>query len=159
MPFMEFLRGKVIMTVAEAYTEKEIRTPVSKTEELAMLIHQIQVKMTAPPPVDAAIRETTMHIADRTSNVILELDDPSSLFWHVCFVNFGTVEGTLSEAMVYWVPEVIRVNYNPPILYARDSIYLAVDSNHTTALPQVTCQIGYTLERVSSADFIAALVG
>ena len=153
MPFMEFLRGRVTMTETEQYTQQEIRTPVSKTEELAMLIHQVQLKIPYPPVDENAIRENMIALQDRSATEILEMDDPSSIMWHLTFTSHTAITGLL-----YWVPEIARWYFNPPILYARDTIWLAIDSTCPTAFPVGLCQIGYTLERVSSKDFIAALI-
>ena len=159
MPFLEFLRGRVTMTAAGAYAETQIRTPVSKTEELAMLIHLIDAKVAIAPPEDALTTETWSSLHDRPRTDVAPLDDPGCLWHHLVFIQAGVTEGTLTEYSTYWVDEINRLYLSPPILYAKDTIYVGVDCTHASYLASTILRIGYTLERVSSQDFIAALVG
>ena len=159
MPFMEFLRGTITMSAATTYTELEIRTPVSKTEELAMLIHQVRWDIAKPTATDAATVRVAASLHDRPQTDTAQISDPGCISRHSLFAEAGVTEGTLSEFATFDLREGWVYYFTPPLLYAKDAIYLGVNSDHATLLVLAQVRIGYTLERVSSADFIAALVG
>jgi len=152
VPYMEFLRGKIAMIGAKTYAEVEIRTPVSRTEELAMLIHMIEAKVVKVPMVSTETNDALCHLCDRPSDDIRGVEEPECLFHHLVFSDFET------SAVQFFAQEIRVQLFNPPILYAKDALYLGVNSTHLMNLSTATMRIGYTLERVSSKDFIAALI-
>ena len=150
MPFMEFLRGRIPQAVLTEYSEVEIRTPVSKTEELAMLIHMIETKVIKCPMEDLQTREASCHLAECPSDHVRGIEEPECLYHHGVWSEAGYSEGTLTEHSQFYTKEIDRQVFNPPILYAKDSIYLGVICDNPVNLTTATCRIGYTLERVSS---------
>ena len=157
MPFMEFLRGKIGQVTVGAYAEVEIRTPVSRTEELAMLIHMIECKLITVPIVAGAVTRSFCHLCDRPSTEIRGIEEPECLFHHLVFTDAEAMADT--SKLVQFLANEIRVQlFNPAILYAKDAIYLGVNNENTPISTTATVRIGYTLERVSSKDFIAALI-
>ena len=158
MPYMEFLRGIIKQTALNAYAQVAIRTPTSKTEVMAMLIHDIELIQECPEVIDATITVLRYHIADRTHTFVRGQEVEGVLIFTSIGVNAGATQGTLSEYMSIWQEGSPYRHFDPPVLYARDEIYLGMESVACTGLHMGVVQIGYTLERVSREDFIAALV-
>ena len=50
------------------------------------------------------------------------------------------------------------IYFDPPILYAKNKIYMGMNSAGQGAVKTAYAALGYTLEKVDKDDFIAALV-
>ncbi len=153
---MEFLRGELALTGATVTTE-EINTPVSKTQELAMLIHEINkicesVELIA---LNTAINEFTLnseaHTGEATSP---DFNDPDTIYR----VDHTAEEGILTSAKHYSGPTSKKGD--PPLLYTKGKMYFEGRQRLAGQATQyASIQIGYTLEKVSKEAYIDALVG
>jgi len=156
-PFMEFLRGRVTQAAINTYAETEIRTPASKTEKMAVLIHMIEFHGDDLEGTEGTYASVTGALLDRTSTAIRSINAPEviAFFWR--FMGLGRYQGTLTEHNEQESsPKAFY--FDPPILYAKDSIWLAVNTAQCPSVKTIDCRVGYTLEKVSDTDFISALV-
>jgi hypothetical protein len=123
-------------------------TPTSKTEKMAMLIHQIHlfcpVAKTAEGEVKVAVSD---HELTLSSDV--DLGEPGVITKMECFVLSTPTEVQSLEHRIQY--------FSPPILYAKRQIWLTVAVAGATG-KRASATIGYTLEKVSQEDFISALV-
>lgn len=156
-PFMEYLRGRITEAVSGTYAEVELKTPSSKTEKLAMLIHQViwdgdDLLCAAGEwmQIRAALqRRTKTGIPGGISNSDVVCQ------WKRFFRDIGPGTAYQSEQSP-WI-----VEFDPPQLYAKDSIFLSMLKTYQTTpggTKTVDVAIGYTLDKVSESDFIDALV-
>lgn len=160
MGFLEFIRGEIAESAANTYTEQELRTPVSRSESLAMLIHQIQFAPDFPDIEDGQANSISTVLAGRTSTSILAITDPDRLDGFAISNSYGAVEGTLSEfgqLAPLSAPAVWR-HFNPPILFPRDALFLEIQGTGNATVKTGRVQVGYELAKVDPGDFIAALV-
>ncbi len=152
-PFMEFLRAKVSQAVMNTYEEKQIPTPTSRTETMAMLIHSIELlpsslSDTAPTNSDAIFT----HLS-KTSKVIAGgLEDPDILAVYSVLTRLNAV------IHGFHVTGSSKQVFDPPILYPHANLFAAVMTSGFGAIVDLEVRIGYTLEKVSREDFISALV-
>ncbi|MBA7703837.1 hypothetical protein ES703_112634 [subsurface metagenome] len=152
-PFMEYLRASAIQTAANAYKETTIPTPTSKTENLAMLIHSIEM-------VPAALIDTTptnadnvtVHVSKLTKTGARDISDPDILGY---FRSYTALNAVFNQCLL---TGSMTQKFDPPILYPHTNLYLGISTVGYTAITNVACRIGYTLEKVSREDFISALV-
>ncbi len=152
--YMEFLRGKVVMSAIDTYKEDVIPVPTSRTEELAMLIHEI-VAHTATPTMQAgAVTLSSWHVADRALDHTKNVFEPGILAYGMNEAN-DLPAGLLSYAGYL---RICHFYFDPPILYAKASIYFGIETEGEAAPQWGMCRIGYTLEKVSKDAFIAALI-
>lgn len=156
-PFIEQLRGKV-SSVSNTVLSTELKTPVSKTTKIAMLIHWIRFKMTEPTFSAGAIT-TLNNCLSKRSHVgdadIPQPDDPDVLYR----VDRWAQEGILAATFGRGQTNPMLVEFDPPLLYARDEIFFeAVRSAAVAGGGDMFVNIGYTLEEVSQQAYIDALV-
>jgi len=152
-PFMEFLRASVVLTAADAYTETQIPTPTSKTENLAMLIHSIELDPAAV--VDATptnADESKVHLSKRTQTIWKNIGDPDILAHFKAKTHLAAIFHHLA------ISGSMKHTFDPPILYPHANLFLGMDTVGWTSVTSAVCRIGYTLEKVSREDFISALV-
>lgn len=155
--FMEFIGGQLLITAGTEGVQQELELdlPTSKTETMAMLIHLIELD----------IADINGQAGDRVqSNVYLSKSSmPSKFRYHgsdilawYCLL----YEMTVAAGECYIYESGSKLTYfNPPILIARDKLYLGHKGYEYDAVSTyVTGRIGYTLEKVSREAFIAALV-
>lgn len=154
---MEFLRGTVTTSAANTFTETEIPTPVSRSEKLAMLIWKVHWRPDLQGTVDAAVVDFRAQLAKDTQNAFLLGDDDDLVGRFVRQRGAGAVQGSLSEYLVE-VQDDLQEFFQPPMLYAKSSMFLGLDGVADTAVRTCAVVVGYTLERVPDALFIAALV-
>lgn len=156
--FMEFMKGKVTEPTLNTYTEIALVTPASKTEQMAMLIHQILLRVDGPDPVDADLSYVYAQLTKRTMSGFTEVDDPACLYSRIWSQKLGIAEGTLSEYACFSQGHWPIIYFDPPILYTRDYMYLAVLGDANTVVKSAYLSLGYTIEKVTTEQFIAALV-
>jgi len=152
-PFMEFLRGKVAQTVVNTYAELQIPTPTSKTENMAMLIHSIELE----PALMAQSLPTTgdsvhVHLSSKSRTASGEMDEPDVLAARSSF----TILNAVFHAVL--VKGLEKNTFDPPILYPKANLYAGINTTTFAAITNLKFRIGYTLEKVSREDFISALV-
>lgn len=156
---MELLNIVATEIAINTTAEYVIHTPVSKTANIAMLIHQIRFELPPNTQVDTAIVDTHVQLRKRSSTTgSLARNDPAIIATYAEFVSVGKVAGAAEKAIAYTSQGSRLIYYKPPYLVAASRLYLAVKSYNETVVHYALCQIGYTLEKVSHEDFIAALV-
>lgn len=159
MAFLEFIRGTA-SSVAAAFAETEVATPASRTESMAMLIWHVEFDSTPPNMQDNVISSVVMHLAESTQTGELQLEDDDLIVKDVQRTDTGTAQGSLTEyTLIYGNAFRPRTyNFDPPILYPRASVFFGIIGINTALTKIGRFRIGYTLEKVSAQDFIAALV-
>lgn len=150
-PYMELL-GKSVTTTADAtYTQEELPTPIGRSENIAMLIHKIRIEYVVNTLDTPALGDLLLaQVLARTKNAIITYGDPDLMHKLAFVFNILTSGGG-------WNQMVAEANFNPPILFSRSQLYLGCQTNGQSGTRQFDFQIGYTLQKVSSKDFIAAL--
>ncbi len=155
---MEFLRGRSAETTVDTLNETEIRTPVSRSEKLAMLVWQIQATLSEPDSEDGVRNTVDASLTEDTQTAIQLLSRDGTINAWQRALEFGRVQGTLSEFGMFVESVNLLQYYAPPFLYAKDAMFLQVQGTGNTGLKAVEVKVGYTLERVPDSLFIAALV-
>lgn len=158
MAFLEFLRASVTESVVATYAEEEVATPASRTESMAMLIWSVEWDMSFAEVIDTVRTQVQFGLAKTSQDAIGGLDDPDTIFRVINQLEAGAVQGSLSEYLVAQGRSAGVRHFDPPILYPRASIFFQVQGVNTIVTKQANARIGYTLEKVSPGDFIAALV-
>jgi hypothetical protein len=154
-PFMEYLQTTVASSLAVA--TEGLPTPVSKTEELAMLIHQIMIDPADPTFSAGVVTTISACVTDEShegDGLTPPLGDRSVLYKIDRRANEGIVAGAFSR--IQSGPMIAY--FDPPILYAKSTIYCEAEHSANAGGGDCEFKIGYTLEKVSRDDFIAALV-
>ncbi len=146
-PFMEFLKSDLRETAPNTFTERAIDCPVSRTETMAMLIHQIELFAQV---CDAVAGETLVKVGSIQGETGFKMADQGVLAKYEVF-NLDTP--TQSQPYEHYIKY-----FDPPVLYAKAHIYHAIKGNGNTEIRFSECVIGYTVEKVSQTDFISALV-
>ncbi|MBA7551079.1 hypothetical protein ES705_43613 [subsurface metagenome] len=152
-PFMEFLRAEVLQTVANTYAEIQIPTPTSKTENLAMLIHSIELEPSSwADPAPANLDNLHLQLTKRSKTDEVYLDDPDLLAHVASFVTLNAV----IHAILLTGHQ--KTDFDPPILCTKANLYFGINTVGFTGYHGARCRISYTLEKVSREDYISALV-
>jgi len=159
-PFMEFLRNRVKQVSVNVHAEEEIPTPCSTTENMAMLIHWVFFHTDDPQSDEGSYGAITTYLARHSQSGGIAMQDPDCIAAYQQTIAIGRYEGTLSEYYEYYEDPQVLV-FDPPVLYAKSVIYHGIGTVQQpgAALKTSDVAIGYTLEKVSKDDFIAALVG
>ncbi|MBA7710455.1 hypothetical protein ES703_119398 [subsurface metagenome] len=152
---MEFVCGQETLAVVNTPESFEIYLPTSKTELMAMLIHDVWIPVLMPGAPAATGETGATACITRNKNSAFGLQDPSVIataqwqrFWDA---------GPIVRMETEWSPS--HYHFDPPVLVARDIIWLKVNSDNVdSVLLTAYYRIGYTLEKVSREAFIAALV-
>lgn len=151
---MEFLHARAQEDTIGVFKETEIHTPTSKTEKMAMLIHKVMFEGDDTQCEDPGWHATIIGLWNQSGSLGVGINDPRTMMIWKRFqrksVNFQEME---------MGPRVF--DFDPPILYARSSIYLGIrqtNSGAGVAVKTGDVIIGYTLEKVSERDFISALI-
>ncbi|MBA7550727.1 hypothetical protein ES705_43250 [subsurface metagenome] len=152
-PFMEFMRGSLAQSAANVFTEREVQTPTSKTETMAMLIHQIELRparlIDSTPTAEDHI---AVQIAKAPQDSTDDIDNPDIIAYYMARTHLDAVFNQMVEKGYQ------EVKFDPPILYPKSTIYAGINTIGFAAPMTLNFRIGYTLEKVSREDFIAALV-
>ncbi|MBA7551421.1 hypothetical protein ES705_43961 [subsurface metagenome] len=152
-PFMEFLRAEVTMAIVDTYEEVQIPTPTSKTENLAMLIHSIELEpATYADSTPVSLDTLHLQLTKRSKTEPVYLDDPDLLARFASTTILDTVANHILTTGHQ------KTDFNPPILCTKTNLYLGLNTNGFTTICIARCRIGYTLEKVSREDYISALV-
>jgi len=159
VPYMEFLRKEGKTPGTGAYTEEVIYCPTSETELMAMLIHKIHLYCGIPEIATGEDRTMSAQLCSDSKNAIVSWEDKDVLakFSWGSFASTTLIAGAQQESHVVQVEPPVKY-FNPPILYSKRELYLGGYCTAALSL-KFGVIIGYTLERVSREDFIAALVG
>jgi len=160
MAFMEFVRDIVTETAANTYTESEFAVPTSKTEELAMLIWEIKTQLDRPSIEDGETNTLHAQVTDRSETAIQGIERVGQIILHRRASDAGAISGALSDYLDLRESggDVQTVKWDPPILYAKSTMFLSLAGIGNSGAKSVRAKVGYTLERVSREEFIEALV-
>ena len=157
-PFMEYLRGHLSHDGGTTVDTLRILTPSSKTEKLAMLIHQITLIVQQPAFNAGSWQFCDAVITDEShegDDIVPWMEDSSVLHRVRQWAQEGIIAGTWTR----WREGEETIEFDPPVLYPKAAIYLEMEvSDPQAAGKYSSCMIGYTLEKVSDEAFIAALV-
>lgn len=160
-PFMEFLRMDSDQSVINTIVEAAFITPTSRTEKMAMLIHMIETHIATPDAQDGVSAYTNFCVADEAGVGIQGIHHPHVLAYRLEEASFPLEEihaGADSEyrPIVYSRHEHV-LYFDPPLLCAKQYLYCTISSVDCLNVKDGAARIGYTLEKVSAEDFIAAL--
>lgn len=158
-PFIEWIKNSVKETTINTYAEEAIPTPVSKTEELAMLIHMIEWHTDDPQCTEGDYASVLTGLYSQSQSGAVGLQYPDTIDAYQQSIMLGRYQGTLSEYFEYYKDPQVK-HFDPPILYAKSFIYHGVQGvqQPAGALKTSVLRIGYTLEKVTKDAFIDALV-
>ncbi|MBA7550106.1 hypothetical protein ES705_42612 [subsurface metagenome] len=152
-PFMEYLRAGVVQDAANVYAEVQIPTPTSKTENMAMLIHTIEMHPSILLDAQPAQGDMMLqHVSRKSKDNIGTISDEDILAYLRAYTTLNAVYNGLS------ITGEQTYKFDPPILYPRANLYMAMSSIGMGGVASASVRIGYTLEKVSREDFISALV-
>ena len=155
---MEFLRAGKTEATANTYVEEEIATPVSRSENLAMLIWQVAFQMDRPDLEDAQSNNMGVHLASESKSALVTIDSNDIIHTVRWFVEAGNVQGSLSEYAYDSMTGAVVWDFAPPVLYAKGEMFAQVLGEGNANAKSAHVLVGYTLERVNAELFIAALV-
>lgn len=151
--YMEFLNCQIYNPIDEGFTIVESQCPTSTIESMAMLIHMISFRLYMPPPSAGVV---SAHVAELVNRLINDtIDEYDSGLIARCR---ALVEQT-GAGVAFWFEAPTEHYFNPPILYAKSSLFFCAKGTNTERTIKAECRIGYTLEKVTKDAFIAALVG
>lgn len=158
-PFQEYVRGDLLESAANTFSELEIKTPVGRSINIAMLLHSVMALVGLPDIEDGQSNLTQVALYDRTRTSI-PTPDVSGLLWFQDYSNnYGVVAGTLTEFSQTTVRgDSPNKLWQPPVLYAKDALFLGIVGSGNANPKRVQIQVGYTLGIVTPEEFIAALV-
>lgn len=156
---MEFLRAEVSEPTANTFTQVEISTPASRSEELAMLIWKVVFQIDMPDVEDGQRNAVQGRLTRSSQTAIINEHDPDLIAWITANLGAGQVEGSLSEYFEKTVrPSNGFWDFAPPVLYAKSEMFAQVVGTGNAQTKSCHVLLGYTLERVSTSQFISALV-
>lgn len=150
---MEFLRSKATQTAINTYIEEQIPTPTSKTENMAMLIHSVELiplSLVDTTPTNAD--SVSVHLARKSSTFTLTLSNPDLIAYFNAVTALNAIFNGVS------IRGQQKTTFDPPLLYPKANLYLGMNTVGMATVKYAECKIGYTLEKVSREDFISALV-
>lgn len=160
MAFLEFLRGDIAETVLNTFKKATFATPSSRTESMAMLIWDIWLEIREPDVLDAVTTGNNVKVGRSDIVVTDRLGLNDDVLWEFIHdLKPGTTQGSLSEYLIEHFDGGPHIRFDPPVLWPHSKIALTVEGKaNTTKFMTAYMVIGYTLEKVSPSDFIAALV-
>lgn len=145
------------MSAANAHTEFEMPTPVSRSEKLAMLIWDVWLFGGNVEQVDGVEVSQNVQLTKESVSASLAFEDDDLVAGYHRQVSQQD-QGSLSEYITYQELAPGHWNFSPPMLYTKSKLFLSSDSAGATAVRAFAAKVGYTLERVDPNTFIAALV-
>ena len=160
MPFMEFLRADVAEESLNTFISKTFSTPASRTESMAMLIWDLWLEIRESDIIDATTTFNNVKVGREDIVVTDRFGLNDDVLWeYIVDVKPGTTQGSLSEYLVIHVDGGPHVRFDPPVLWPHSKMALTCEGKaNDTKKMTAYLVVGYTLEKVSATDFIAALV-
>ena len=152
--FMEFIRGQLYTSAANTFTEDEVQLPTSQSEKLAMLIHQIDIDLIAVDRIDATYVEKGGGLG-LYSGGARALCCAGALCYDTLALSCSE---TADKFLATFGRTTWEHKYDPPILVAQSVLYAKIQTLGFPGTTYFSYRIGYTLEKVASEAFIAALV-
>lgn len=162
---LRFARFSAVESAAATFTEQELATNLSLERGVLWQIRWIEVHM--PPGVltdDAAANSNeavTVQITRETKSALVNFNDADLIaLFHKQLKRANTI-GTDAGPMYWTWDSPIRQAFDPAILYASPSIFVAVQSTEAAAVT-VRGRIAYTLAKADEKLFFRvaqALIG
>ena len=138
-------------TAPNTYSEVPMQVPVSKTENLAMLIHKVEFQIPLNLDVAVELDTVSLQLASNPQTTLLNLDDSDLLHLYRIIAKFVT-------SGLFYLESNHTYVFDPPLLYAKSRMFFGIQCAGQTAAKEGFCRVGYTLEKVDSKTFINALV-
>lgn len=140
--FLEWMRANVLQGGADAFAETEIKTPVGRATNIALALFCVDfefadIKAIATGEIDVQMMQLTKN--SKAAEIYI---DDSDLIEKSKFTYFLLTSGTVVTNLIE------RKVFPRPILYAKSSIYIAIDSTGLGAAVTGYCRIGYVLRYV-----------
>lgn len=157
--YMEFIVSEITQGASNTYAEREIPMPVSENENLAVVVHKVDIALSHPGTSDDNYAEVYTSLHERPESNVVTRGAVGGIAYHRVVLEAGTAEGTLSEYATWFGSLEYTELYLPPVLVARRAIYVGINSGGCSVVKQCNCRIGYTIRKISRDAFIAALVG
>ncbi len=157
--FMEFVGAYVKQSVEDEDAQVTFDVPTSETEQMALLVHRIEWEGNVPVGVVAAAIGIDLYLTTTMATpagLASHIDFPSLIDQYMRMGRYGTTIDDILDSDLQRQFEVHR--FDPPILIAQRTLYLTIHTSASTVINDGAVRIGYTLEKVSQAAFIAALV-
>lgn len=148
--FLEWLRGSAITGGADTFGQTEIKTPVGRANNLAMAIHCVEFEHDQLDTI-AAGDNVEAQLTMNSKTEILKISDSDLVEKWSKHLDLVT-SGAIAHDAIKHIP------FYPPILYAKSSIYLGIDTVGQAGAKGCDCRIGYTLRYVSATRMVQALV-
>lgn len=152
---LRFQRFSVVESAAATFTEQSYDTQLSIDRGLIWLIHFIEFYMTADQvddPAQNAYESLLCQITRESKTAEVNLSNADLVALHVIQKDRTATIGTDAGPVIHLHDFPSVHYYNPPIAYAAQNIYIAVQSTSASA-QTVTGRIGYTLRKVSDKFF------
>jgi len=166
--FMEMVNGEIEVAVdgSANWAKLAIDLPVSENESLACLVHYLWMMprslaaylLKAGDLSYGSVAQMSLFEPLSASDVVNGMQRQGSILWidDVCSV----IESALSTWAIHWTTHKSNpVYFDPPLLIAQRRIWFSASQAGANAQVIVAgfC-LGYTVERVTKDQFIAALV-
>ena len=148
---MEYIRGNLTLSAANTGTVVEIQLPFVPNEEQTMFIHSFEIEH---KEIDVPVQ------GDSVLACLLNQAIDAEVFIHeeslLAKYKMEIAAGAAGE-LIYYFGES-RQFFNPPIMYVKPSIFVNGGSAGQAAAVNYNFRIGYTVDKISKADFIDALL-
>lgn len=155
---MEFLREDITHDGGTLVDTVAIVTPASRTEKMAMLIHLIEIIVQQPAWSAGTWQYCEAALSSESHEGLTTLpgiEDPDILHK----VKEWAQEGIVANTFTRFREGDFIIYFDPPVLYPKAYLYLEMEVADLQASGKYgLVRVGYTLEKVPDADFIAALV-
>lgn len=150
-PYMEFIAESVTATADQEYTENEFAAPTGRSENIAMLIHQVALQFTTSIDTAAIGDRIVMCLTAKSKGTTLPtMEDPDVIAYVDYRFNALTSGGNYEK-----FSEVF--NFAPAVLFSRSKLYVGIYHSGMSSARSAACKVGYTLQKVPAGQFIAAL--
>lgn len=159
MKLMEFTGTYVQVEPSATLVKQPFRVPTSRTELMAMLIHKVELLTGDFPRIKA--EGTYPYFFGLSSReplgmLPLLLNEPGSIAY--AEYNMIFIETALTNMITHMGTSYTVFYYDPPVLVARDTLWLSGYGEYPGFIMGLRVKVGYTLEKVPERDFINALV-
>lgn len=152
---LRFLRFSVTESAAATFTEESYDTQLSIDRGLIWMIHWIEVDLTSPScddPAAAAHESVLVQISRESKSATLGLNDADLIYTGSVIWHRSAAIGTDAGPMATYEFSPYKYNYDPPLPFAAQNIYVGVEGS-AAAAKTVKGRIGYTMRRVTDKFF------
>jgi len=154
-PIGEWLKKNVSEDTQGTFKQVEINCPVSRSENLAMLVWGGLFAADVPYDNNNSLLAVTAQLTHRSQIAMLDPDD-ADIIWQWA----RKCSNVLDQGLNAYDEQCGWMNFSPrPWLIATEHIYLAVQSGISQpVIRSANIALLYTLEKVTQSQYIAALV-